>query len=106
MKRIRKDDELRPEYDFSKLTPAPKNRRPRLSPLVMACLEFKPDAAHINALPDPLRRFIHDIETNADPAGIIRENIRRPERLRRRPHRSSGVWRRRCAFKHAVADGP
>ena len=30
----------------------------------------------------------------------------RPERLRRRPHRSSGVWRRRCAFKHAVADGP
>src|SRR6267142_4903027 len=76
MKRIRKDDELRPEYDFSKLTPAPKNRRPRLSPLVMACLEFKPDAAHINALPDPLRRFIHDIETNADRAGIIRENIR------------------------------
>jgi len=75
MKRIRKDDELRPEYDFSKLTPAPKNRRPRLSPLVMACLEFKPDAAHINALPDPLRRFIHDIETNADPAGTISENI-------------------------------
>ena len=75
MKRIRKDDELRPEYDFSKLTPAPKNRRPRLSPLVMVCLEFKPDAAHINALPDPLGRFIHHIETNADPAGIIRENI-------------------------------
>src|SRR5260370_1065910 len=31
-----------------------------------------PDA--INALPEPLRRFIHDLETNADPAGMVREN--------------------------------
>jgi hypothetical protein len=28
-----------------------------------------PDADHINALPDPIRGFIHDLETRADPAG-------------------------------------
>jgi hypothetical protein len=26
-------------------------------------------------LPRPLRRLIHDIETNCDPQGIIRQNI-------------------------------
>lgn len=25
-------------------------------------------------LPDPLRRYIHDLETLVDPAGIVREN--------------------------------
>ena len=29
----------------------------------------------INALPEPLRRYIHDLETNAGPAGMVRENI-------------------------------
>jgi len=29
----------------------------------------------INALPENVKRYIHDLETNADPAGIIRENI-------------------------------
>ena len=33
-----------------------------------------PTAENINALPDPVRKYIHDLETNADPAGIIREN--------------------------------
>jgi hypothetical protein len=35
-----------------------------------------PDPETINALPKPLRRYIHDLETNADPAGTMRENIR------------------------------
>ena len=30
----------------------------------------------------------------------------RPKGVRCRPHCSAGVWRRRCAFQHAVADGP
>ena len=31
-----------------------------------------PDA--INALPDPVRKYIHDLETRCDPAGIVAEN--------------------------------
>ena len=27
--------------------------------------------AEINALPDRLRRYIHDLETNCDPAGVL-----------------------------------
>jgi hypothetical protein len=34
---------------------------------------FIPDADHINALPGPLRRYIHDLETRADPAGDVAE---------------------------------
>jgi hypothetical protein len=34
---------------------------------------FVPDADHINALPGPLRKFIHDLETRADPAGDVAE---------------------------------
>ena len=36
---------------------------------------WEPTAANINALPEPLRRYIHDLETNADPAGMVAENI-------------------------------
>ena len=32
---------------------------------------FIPDADHINALPGPLRQYIHDLETRADPAGDV-----------------------------------
>jgi hypothetical protein len=35
--------------------------------------KFIPDADHINALPGPLRRYIHDLETRADPAGDVAE---------------------------------
>src|SRR3990172_10384423 len=38
--------------------------------------DWKPTEGNINLLPDPLRRYIHDLETNADPALTIRENIR------------------------------
>jgi hypothetical protein len=34
--------------------------------------DWTPTSAAINALPDPLRRFIHDLETRADPAGDVR----------------------------------
>jgi len=32
-------------------------------------------SAELNALPDKIRRYIHDLETEADPAGTIRQNI-------------------------------
>lgn len=31
-------------------------------------------SSEINLLPETLRKYIHDLETNCDPAGIIREN--------------------------------
>lgn len=34
-----------------------------------------PTPENINALPDPVRGYIHDLVTNADPAGMVRENI-------------------------------
>lgn len=30
-------------------------------------------AAEINALPEPVRRYIHDLEARCDPAGEVRE---------------------------------
>lgn len=36
---------------------------------------WTPTPANINALPESVRRYIHDLETNADPAGTIREAI-------------------------------
>lgn len=32
---------------------------------------WTPTAENINALPEPVRRYIHDLETNADPAGNL-----------------------------------
>jgi hypothetical protein len=37
--------------------------------------DWLPTPENINALPEPIRKFIHDIETNTDPAHIVRENI-------------------------------
>jgi hypothetical protein len=34
---------------------------------------FIPDAEHINALPYPVRKYLHDLETRADPAGDVAE---------------------------------
>src|SRR3954462_12837977 len=34
-----------------------------------------PAAEHINALPQPVRSYIHDLETNVDPAGMVAENV-------------------------------
>lgn len=33
-----------------------------------------PDSEHINALPQPVRSYVHDLATNADPAGMVAEN--------------------------------
>ena len=52
----------------------------RLS-IIYALLKYKihydwlPNPENINALPEPVRRLIHLLETNADPAHIVRENI-------------------------------
>lgn len=37
--------------------------------------DWLPTAASINALPKPLRKYIHDLETNCDPAGTIRSEV-------------------------------
>lgn len=38
----------------------------------MNCLTWTPTADNINALPDPIRSYIHDLETRCDPAGDLR----------------------------------
>jgi hypothetical protein len=35
---------------------------------------WQPTPENINALPEPLRRYVHHIETLSDPAGLVREN--------------------------------
>ena len=37
---------------------------------------WMPTEDNLNALPTPLRRYIHYIHTNVDPAGTMRENFR------------------------------
>ena len=36
---------------------------------------WQPTSDNINALPEPLRRYIRDIEKACDAAGIVRENF-------------------------------
>jgi predicted dehydrogenase len=36
---------------------------------------WAPTADNLNALPMPLRHFIHALHTECDPAGTIRENV-------------------------------
>jgi len=42
---------------------------------------WHPTSENINALPPPLRRYIHDLETNCDPAGIIAENTAKSDQI-------------------------
>jgi len=35
---------------------------------------WSPTADNVNALPLHIREYIHDLETNADPAGMVAEN--------------------------------
>jgi len=37
--------------------------------------DWLPTPENINALPEPVRKFIRDIETNIDPQGMVRENV-------------------------------
>src|ERR1043165_9118171 len=63
---------------------------------------FIPDAQHINALPEPVRRYIHDLETRADPAGDVAELALLKENNR-------ALWKRvqelEAEVKHLTADG-
>lgn len=34
-----------------------------------------PTPANINALPEPVRDYIMGLETNADPSGMVRQNV-------------------------------
>lgn len=36
---------------------------------------FSPTPEQVNALPPKIRGYIHDLETNCDPAGMVRENV-------------------------------
>ena len=38
--------------------------------------DWSPTPANINALPNPLRRYIHDLKTICDPAGDVAEMFR------------------------------
>jgi len=37
--------------------------------------DWLPTAENINALPEPLRNYIADLETNADPPSMVQDNI-------------------------------
>lgn len=39
----------------------------------LAVQHFQPTPRHINGLPEPLRRYIHDLQTICDPAGMVQE---------------------------------
>ena len=38
--------------------------------------DWMPTEDNLNALPAPLRRYIHYVHTNIDPQGTMRENFR------------------------------
>lgn len=40
-------------------------------PVLHALVDFEPTAEAINALPEGLRKYIHNLQTNADPAGNV-----------------------------------
>lgn len=37
--------------------------------------DWLPTPTNVNALPEPLRHYIHQLQTDCDPAGTIRENV-------------------------------
>lgn len=37
--------------------------------------DWLPTAENINALPEPLRKYIYELETNCDPPTLVRDNI-------------------------------
>ncbi len=41
---------------------------------VQVAVNWTPTAENINALPEPLRKYICNLETRCDPAGLVREN--------------------------------
>ena len=45
--------------------------------------DWLPTAENINALPPALRRYVHNLETNADPAGMVCDNTLLRDQVRR-----------------------
>ena len=37
--------------------------------------DWQPTPEAVNELPEPLRRYIHRLESLSDPAGLVRENV-------------------------------
>lgn len=37
--------------------------------------DWQPTAENLNALPEPLQRYIHDLQTITDPSGLMRQNF-------------------------------
>jgi len=74
-----------PDKDNEPCESCPEDVRDRcleVEDAILALIEHGPDwtgwtptAENINALPKPLRKFIHDLETNCDPPSLVRENI-------------------------------
>jgi len=44
--------------------------------------EWIPTPENINALPEPIRQYISDLETQSDPAGMVRENTLLKDQLK------------------------
>lgn len=44
--------------------------------------KWLPTAENINALPESLRKYIYDLETNCDPPSLVRENVILKENLK------------------------
>lgn len=55
------------------MTPEPKDVA-GLLPSSEGAVTWLPTPANINALPDHVRGYIHDLVANCDPAGMVREN--------------------------------
>ena len=37
--------------------------------------DWMPTITNVNALPDPLRRYVHHLQTTVDPSGLMRESF-------------------------------
>ena len=56
--------------------------RAQVTPAAVAVPDgWEPTVENINALPDPLRAYVHALETNADPSGMVRDNTILREQL-------------------------
>ena len=40
-----------------------------------SCSDWTPSIKNINSLPEPIRRFIRNVETKFDPTRLVRENM-------------------------------
>jgi hypothetical protein len=60
---------------------------------------WTPTSAAINALPEPLRQFVHDLETHCDPAGMVAENTIARDTIRALELELLGATRERDTLK-------